>query len=158
MVTKSCEQNSCRDPWTTLFSESSLPQVNSLSEAMDAKYDDFFSSFPLVQFKECGDVRNVSTLEVGMGAIQIAFNEEPFYPPDAPINGLGKRYRKDVNYAATPLAIGSCNFTSIESAGHFGTWAQRNTTLEEINKTARELTNAELPNKSTCAKMKEHLA
>ena len=50
MVAKSCKQDSCRNPWATLFPAG---QVSSLSGAMKAKYDSFFAGQPKVSFSSC---------------------------------------------------------------------------------------------------------
>lgn len=50
MVTKSCTQDSCRDPWTTLFPNG---QVKDLADAMTAQYDAFFADQPKVSFASC---------------------------------------------------------------------------------------------------------
>ena len=50
MVTKSCAQDTCRAPWAVLFPDGS---VNSLADAMDSKYDSFFSSQPKIAYSSC---------------------------------------------------------------------------------------------------------
>lgn len=50
MVTKSCKENSCRDPWTTLFPNG---EVKDLADAMRAQYDTFFADQPKVSFSSC---------------------------------------------------------------------------------------------------------
>ncbi|KAK3716550.1 hypothetical protein LTR37_006446 [Vermiconidia calcicola] len=50
MVTKSCKQDSCRNPWKKLFPKG---QVATLGAAMEKKYDKFFADQPKVSFKNC---------------------------------------------------------------------------------------------------------
>lgn len=50
MVTKSCTQDSCRDPWSVIFPSG---EVNNLTDAMKDKYDDFFADQPQVSFSSC---------------------------------------------------------------------------------------------------------
>jgi arylsulfatase len=50
MVTKSCKQDSCRDPWGVLFPKG---QVTDLETAMRPEYDTFFSNQPKVEFTAC---------------------------------------------------------------------------------------------------------
>ena len=50
MVTKSCAQDSCRDPWSVLFPDGS---VNSLTDAMKPEYDTFFANQPKVSYSAC---------------------------------------------------------------------------------------------------------
>ena len=50
MVTKSCKQDSCRNPWKKIFPKG---QVSTLGAAMEKKYDKFFADQPKVSFKNC---------------------------------------------------------------------------------------------------------
>ena len=50
MVTKSCKQDSCRDPWGELFPGG---EVTDLESALDTQYDSFFANQPQVSFSEC---------------------------------------------------------------------------------------------------------
>lgn len=50
MVTKSCKQDSCRDPWGVLFPAG---QVSDLVVAMRPEYDSFFQNQPKVTFSGC---------------------------------------------------------------------------------------------------------
>ncbi|KAF2180159.1 alkaline phosphatase-like protein [Zopfia rhizophila CBS 207.26] len=151
LVTKSCEQDLCRDPWSVLMQNSTLPGVCSLKEAMNALYNDFFAGFPLVSFKECGQVYENGTYD--MGLIQMVENELPFYPPGAE-NGLGQAHRKSTdNY--WPVEEGDCDYKSITNTEHCGSWAQRSATLEVIEKSARILTNEELPDPNMCNMLPE---
>ena len=50
MVTKSCKQDSCRDPWSVLFPGG---QVTDLESAMTQQYDAFFDNQPQVSFTGC---------------------------------------------------------------------------------------------------------
>ena len=57
MVTKSCKQDSCRNPWGTLFPSG---EVTNIQEAMDAKYDTFFTNQPHISFSSCSDGNVIS--------------------------------------------------------------------------------------------------
>ncbi|KAJ4295092.1 hypothetical protein N0V90_007101 [Kalmusia sp. IMI 367209] len=132
LVTKSCVGPTCRDPWPVLKpANDSLPPAQSLADAMDSKYDDFFASFPPVTFKECID-------------IQLPSNELPFYPPEAE-HKLGLAHRKPTDNYDKGLTGGDCKHDEIKANGHFGTKEQRDATLEQINKDARKLKDDELP-------------
>ena len=50
MVTKSCTQDACRDPWAVLFPEGT---VGNLTDAMRPEYDTFFTNQPKVSFASC---------------------------------------------------------------------------------------------------------
>ncbi len=50
IITKSCKQDACRNPWGVLFPKG---QVSSLQDAMDTQYDSFFAQQPKVQFDKC---------------------------------------------------------------------------------------------------------
>ena len=50
LVGKSCKQESCRNPWITLFPSG---EVSDLAGAMKAKYDSFFEDQPKVSFSSC---------------------------------------------------------------------------------------------------------
>ena len=50
MVSKSCVEDSCRNPWGVLFPSG---QVNNLTEAMRSDYDTFFTDQPKVSFTSC---------------------------------------------------------------------------------------------------------
>lgn len=51
MVTKSCKQWSCRNPWAILFPKG---QVADLETAMRPEYDSFFQNQPRISFSACG--------------------------------------------------------------------------------------------------------
>ncbi|KAH6989075.1 arylsulfatase [Ilyonectria sp. MPI-CAGE-AT-0026] len=135
LVTKSCERDNCRNPWTVL--QSSLESYDdypesgeifaSLEMAMDEKYDSFFSSLPSVQFKQC--------LEV-----QVRDNEEPFLPESS--RSLGNTSRRHIDYYKSPAT--RANKMVPRNKINQGTKSQRNTTIEEMMKTARNLTLDEL--------------
>ena len=50
LVLKGCQGDSCRDPWSVIFPEG---QVANLEDAMDPIYDEFFANQPKVSFTEC---------------------------------------------------------------------------------------------------------
>ncbi|KAH7171229.1 arylsulfatase [Dactylonectria macrodidyma] len=135
LVTKSCERDHCRNPWTVLQSshesDSDAPESGeifySLKTAMAEKYDPFFSSLPDVHFKECLKV-------------QVAGNEEPFLPSSS--RSLGGDYREHIDYYESPSKPAQKGVSPNEK--NQGAEDQRNTTLAEMMKTARELTVEEL--------------
>lgn len=134
LVTKSCNQDTCRNPWTVLQStchkDDSCPHsgaiLNSLDVAMDSKYDKFFASLPKVQFKECLNIQLVS-------------NEQPFLPASSA--ALQKDYRTNTDHFKSPVHPG----TKVPpNEVNQGTVNQRHTTIEEMEKKSRKLTPAEL--------------
>ncbi|KAF7548128.1 hypothetical protein G7Z17_g7271 [Cylindrodendrum hubeiense] len=133
LVTKSCERDNCRNPWTVLQSshEDDYPEsgeiFSSLETAMQKKYDSFFAGLPNVNFKECLKV-------------QVADNEEPFLPPSS--RSLGNASRKHIDYYTTPSKPAQKGVSP--NKVNQGTKSQRNTTLAEMLKTARNLTSLEL--------------
>jgi hypothetical protein len=56
LVTKSCEKQTCRDPWSALHphvaANDTTPRnhISRLDDALHASYDHYFASFPMVQF------------------------------------------------------------------------------------------------------------
>lgn len=50
MVSKSCTQDSCRNPWSVLFPGG---QVSNLGDAMKSTYDTFFANQPKVSYTAC---------------------------------------------------------------------------------------------------------
>lgn len=93
---------------------------------MDAKYDAFFAALPKIQFKECLRVQSVE-------------NERPFLPQAS--SALQSSHRTPTDHYVTPKHNG----TLVKgNAHHQGTAAQRHTTIEEMEKTARKLTPQEL--------------
>ena len=134
MVTKSCSQDHCRNPWTVLQSscesDKSCPKSGSifsdLTAAMSTSYDSFFANLPHVQFKECLK-------------FQDADNEEPYLPASS--RSLGSKYRKSTDNYKTPDTPGTpVQGNCVNQGGE----AQRHTTIEEMMKQARNLTAAEL--------------
>jgi hypothetical protein len=77
LVSKTCEQNSCRNPYSALHPDGS---VKNLQDALDPKYDDYYSSLPEVAFGDC--LPNL-----------VAVNEEPFFPSFNASSGFGKKWR-----------------------------------------------------------------
>ncbi|KAK2759320.1 hypothetical protein FQN54_002798 [Arachnomyces sp. PD_36] len=77
LASKTCEQESCRDPWSTLHPDGS---VKSLRDALHPRHDEYYASLPRVAFKECLHA-------------QLAWNEKPFVPGFDEENGFGQRYR-----------------------------------------------------------------
>lgn len=128
MVTKSCEGNTCRQPWDWLQPNNQTGEILSLGQAMASQYDSFFASFPQVSFKTCMQYQDIE-------------NEEPYYPPLPPGGGLGQAYRNRTdNYQSQ----GEGGTRYLDSGAQYGSWAQRNATLAEIELSAREITDAEI--------------
>ncbi|ROW11775.1 hypothetical protein VPNG_04939 [Cytospora leucostoma] len=127
MVTKSCEQDRCRDPWGFLKPDNDTTLV-SLAQAMDASYDDFFADFEKVQFDTCLSVQKTE-------------NEQPYFPAldTLPGGGLGRAYRN-----ATDVIAGTPGARVITTADYYGTEDQRNATIADIKAASRLLTEAEL--------------
>ena len=57
MVTKSCAQDSCREPWSVLFPGG---QVGNLTAAMGKEFDTFFANQPKISFESCAQQHVVS--------------------------------------------------------------------------------------------------
>ncbi|KAK7734010.1 hypothetical protein SLS53_008005, partial [Cytospora paraplurivora] len=127
MVTKSCEQDRCRDPWGFLKPDNATTLV-SLAQAMDSSYDDFFADFEKVQFDTCLSVQKTE-------------NEQPYFPAldTLPGGGLGRAYRN-----ATDVIAGAPGARVITTANYYGTEDQRNATIADIKAASRLLTEAEL--------------
>ncbi|KAI8945935.1 hypothetical protein F4801DRAFT_566408 [Xylaria longipes] len=132
LAAKSCAVDTCRNPWSLLQPDPERRAVDvqtnltitCLEQALEPKFDDFFTSIPQVTFDQCM-------------MYQYRPNEMPYWPEDA---GLGEVYRKPTdNYQSS-----SPSGTKVVSNGKFGTSAQRNITLSEILKTAKELTPDQL--------------
>ena len=132
LVTKSCEQDTCRDPWvalqpnTTIIKCKPRKPIANLEEAMSESYDSWFAQFPKVHFDTCAD-------------IQIPANEAPFWPPSAQ-QGLGLAFRAPTdNYYSPedqrPYVNGSLGV---------GTEAQRNATMADLDQVAVALTKEQL--------------
>lgn len=138
LVTKSCAGASCRDPWSVLAADPAVrggdgdgATFRTLGEAMDAAHDEFFASLPEVGFQACLD-------------FQLVANEVPFYPPSAA--ALGGEYRQPTDnftmYVPMPAEVVPRSGNG--SGGPTGTEAHRGVGLEEMLRTARELTEGEI--------------
>lgn len=136
MVMKSCETDTCRDPWSVIQPPAAAPaRISSLGEALDPAYDDFFAAIPRVTIAECVQY-------------QYAPNEVPFYPPEAQ-DGLGLAYRNEPEYYEWP------DLNLLEKVPYIpgGDWDQRHATLDQLEADARELSANELQqawNATTC--------
>lgn len=129
MVTKSCEQDRCRDPWAQLAPPAANgTTLTSLAAAMDAAYDGYFAGFEKVAFDTCV-------------AYQDADNEAPFFPPLDTLagGGLGRAYRN-----ATDDIAASPGYRVITTPEYFGTEDQRNATWSDLQAVARRLTESEI--------------
>ncbi|EJT81451.1 hypothetical protein GGTG_01430 [Gaeumannomyces tritici R3-111a-1] len=127
LATKSCAENTCRNPWQTVVANTAAAgSVASLKQALDPRLDDLFASFPQVTVARCLPV-------------QLAANEAPFWPPLAQ-EGLGLAHR---NY--TPSLGPSYKFTPLVANDKpEGTAEQRHATLADMLGQARPLTKEEL--------------
>lgn len=129
MVTKSCSEGTCRNPWSVLQpdnSTSSENQITNLLDAMSSEYDLFFAGFPKVAFVECMTYQYVP-------------NEEPFYPESAAALQGEFRLPTDNHVSVAPESFLAPSNDKLE-----GGWEQRNVTLEIMLLTARQLTDDEL--------------
>ncbi|KAI1771206.1 arylsulfatase [Hypoxylon cercidicola] len=141
LVTKSCADNICRQPWALLQPETQKDEILSLKQAMDPKYDSFFAQFPRVAFKKCLQIQDID-------------NEQPYYPPLPETGALGQNYRNRTdNYKSE----GEGGTRYIDSGAQHGSWEQRNATLADINKTAREVTDSEIYGNATMDKRRRDL-
>lgn len=128
LATKSCAQDSCRDPWKTLHPDG---KVRNLAGALDSTYDAYYGSMPRVAIKECL-------------AYQLPSNEVPFFPgfdADA-ADAFGQAYRNSTE------ALGSSGFIRVDSVheaipetGNYGAVYQN---LSVVELSARPLTDEEL--------------
>lgn len=120
LTTKSCERDSCRNPWSTLHPDGG---VSTLADALDPKFDAFYESLPRVAFREC---LNYLLKE----------NEAPFYPKNVE---FGEKYRD--KEATDGLFTGSTGPVRVPGVGNFG---DKYEPLEVIEERARCLTDDEL--------------
>jgi N-acetylglucosamine-6-sulfatase len=134
MVTKSCTQSTCRDPWSVIQPPSLLhgQKVETLDDALHPHYDAFYEAFPLVMIEECMNY-------------QFAANEVPFYPPNAQFE-LGMEYRNSTDHYAYTTA--DPIETIAENAPLGGGWEQRHATYDTLMKAAKVLTDNEINNSS----------
>lgn len=132
MVTKSCEQDRCRDPWAQLNptngTGTNTTTLTSLVAAMDSSYDDYFANFEKVTFDTCMQY-------------QWAENETPFFPPLDTLagGGLGRAYRNTTDNIAT-----SSGTRIITTPNYYGTEDQRKATFADLLSIARVLTESEI--------------
>ncbi|KAK7959141.1 Arylsulfatase [Apiospora aurea] len=129
LVTKSCAEGTCRDPWSvfTPSNRTDESKVASMQQAMDPQYDAYFAAFPRVHLASCMQYQDVA-------------NEAPFYPESAggPKGlGLGARRPTD-NFVTTDAGV------AIADARFYGAPEQRHATLEQVYAQARNLTDEEL--------------
>ena len=132
MVTKSCSGTTCTTPWQVLqpANITNAKPIGTLKDALDPAYDEYFATFPKVQFKVCMQYQD-------------ADNEAPFYPPES--RSLGTKWRKRTDfYGARPIGGTRDIPTPDYETKLYGTWAQRNATLKDIMKVARKLNDIEL--------------
>ncbi|KAH7141773.1 arylsulfatase [Dactylonectria macrodidyma] len=132
LVTKSCAESTCRQPWKVIQPPNLRhgKEIQTLDDALDAKYDKYYASFPPVNIDEC------------LG-YQFTPNEGPFFPPNAN-QGLGLEYRQSTDNFAYPEPEPVQELAQNDPLG--GGWDQRRATLEDLLKKARELTDDEIRN------------
>ncbi|CAN8101635.1 unnamed protein product [Discula destructiva] len=129
MVTKSCEQDRCRDPWAQLVPDNNGTTLVSLVQALNETYDDFFEAFQKVTFSTCME-------------FQWTPAEEPYFPALDTLEGggLGRAYREETISIADSPGIR----TVITTPNYYGTAAQRNGTYAELLAVQRNLTAQEI--------------
>lgn len=126
MVTKSCEKGACRDPWS-LITPPDGSSITTLTQALDARYDDFFANFEQVQFGTCLQVQNDD-------------NEAPYFPAlPQDHGGLGRAYRNNTD--TIPEGGGAQVITDAEL---HGTEEQRSATIDDLNSASRTLSDEEI--------------
>lgn len=127
LVTKTCSQDSCRNPWATLHPDGT---VQNLRDALDPSHDAYYASLPQVSFKECLNYQRPS-------------NEEPFFPGF----DVTAPYAFAQQYRSVTDELGSAQYPGVDDAeeaipeGHFGAVYQD---LGIIEKDARVLTDEEI--------------
>ncbi|KAI1375772.1 arylsulfatase [Hypoxylon crocopeplum] len=137
LATKSCADQTCRNPWkllqpeegrrgTIVEDESSLT-IKCLDQAMDPKYNDFFRDyFPQVAFQECKELQDIE-------------NERPYLPENP---GLGMKYRNPTDNYHTPGVKNPAKVPG--NTEDRGGPDQRNVTLDTIMSKSIKLTKAQL--------------
>ncbi|KAI0477164.1 arylsulfatase [Xylariaceae sp. FL0804] len=136
LATKSCAEQTCRNPWKLLQPDSlgvvvedaSQLNISCLDQALQAKYDDFFNSIPHVSFQECKHV-------------QLPAFEGPFLPADP---GLGEAYREATDHYRDPVLPFPNPDHVRPNAVLQGGPAQRNVTLAGILARSKPLTECQL--------------
>lgn len=132
-VTKSCNQDDCRNPWNVL-QKLSGGTFQSLGEAMSPDLDDFFAQMPQVGFQTCMDYQDVE-------------NEVPYYQSTDDEAFLGQKYRQSTDHFVTHTTNGT---RTPHNQGRQGTLAQRHSTLQDILAGSRELTSEEIGSVIVC--------
>ncbi|KAJ4996315.1 Arylsulfatase [Colletotrichum sp. SAR 10_66] len=125
LVTKSCTQGTCRDPWTVLQPPNSS-QITTLTEALSSDHDAFFASIPQVHFNGCMQYQYIP-------------NEGPFYPVGAE-EGLSKFRQSTDNFVETSAV----KVIKPDLTKFYGGPEQRNVKWAEILAASRPLTDEEL--------------
>ena len=149
MVMKSCEVETCHDPWKVLqpashgdscASPGGARAINCFADALDPKYDDFFATIPAVNIAECLNY-------------QYAPNETPFYPPEAQF-GLGLAHRNEPSFFEYPDLALVARVPEVLGGG----WEQRHVAFEALLADERQLTADELAqqwNETSCSEGQE---
>ena len=150
LVTKSCSQETCRQPWSVLteaYSKSVLDGLrpasqiplrsspfDSLEEAMHPAYDDFFAQLPAPGFQFCP-------------LAQLTSNEGPYFPAES--EDLGRRFRRRLTGEedrAEEIYYSTNGTLAIESQSeeYFGDMSQRYAKATDLYASARELSEEEM--------------
>ncbi|KAF4915942.1 Arylsulfatase [Colletotrichum viniferum] len=125
LVTKSCTQGTCREPWTVLQPPNSS-QITTLTQALSCDHDAFFASILQVHFNECMQYQYIP-------------NEGPFYPVGAE-EGLSK-FRQSTDHFVEASAV---KVIKPDLTKFYGGTEQRNVKWAEILAASRPLTDKEL--------------
>lgn len=129
LVTKTCEQDSCRDPWKTLHPDGS---VHNLGEALAGQHDEYYASLPQVAFNSC-----LPSL--------VPSNEEPYFPGFDVLKGFAIEYRQQPGPIQNPSSLPSA-VQVLNGTGLHGAFYQN---LTQYENTARYLTEEELTGNAT---------
>ena len=142
LVTKSCGRDSCRKPWDVLRSSCDETVMSDgeatfsdLEGAMDSKYDAFFASLPHFGFHSCVPYQKVE-------------NEGPYFPAES--EDLGRRYRAEEDGTVDAVSWMAPVTPDVESEEYFGDLSQRYATADDLERTARALTEAQMGSSIRC--------
>lgn len=138
LVTKSCGQDSCRRPWDVLRASYSDTLISpdehghhifaSLEQAMQTRFDAFFSSLPGIGFGSCLPFQSPE-------------NEGPFFPAES--EDLGRKFRNAVDDIVFYTTNGTMPVET-DDQQYFGDVSQRYASVEELHENARVLSNEEM--------------
>jgi len=129
LVTKTCEQDSCRNPWKTLHPDG---DVHNLAEALAGQYDEYYASLPHVAFNSC-----LPSL--------VPSNEEPYFPGFDVLKGFAIEYRQHPVSVQNPVSLPSA-IQILNATGLRGAFYQN---LSQYENMARYLSEEELTGNGT---------